>query len=162
MAGSSALYHLSKQGVKAVLLENSKLTSGTTWHTAGMVWSLRPSDVEIELLKSTKETAAELELESGEYCGWTNNGGLFIAHDKVRMDEYTRLMVAGKAYGIESTVLTPSEAKNNIFSLLDPKSFYGALYSPGDGTIDATVMVMELVKSAKKRGSKVSLFTLYN
>lgn len=47
-AGCHALYHLAKRGVKAVLLERAKLTAGTTWHTAGLVWRLRPSDVEIE------------------------------------------------------------------------------------------------------------------
>lgn len=47
-AGCHALYHLAKRGIKAVLLERAKLTAGTTWHTAGLVWRLRPSDVEIE------------------------------------------------------------------------------------------------------------------
>ena len=154
IAGCSALYHLSKNGVNAVLLERSKLTSGSTWHTAGMVWSLRPSDIEIELLKSTKTMIAELEAELGESSSWINNGGLFIAHNKSRMDEYTRLMVAGKAFGIESTLLTPSEAKK-IFPLLDTESFYGALYSPRDGTIDANTLVNQLAKASKNRGSKV-------
>lgn len=66
-----------------MLLETHRLTAGTTWHTAGLVWRLRPSDVEIELLNSTRNVLMRLEEETGLDPGWINNGGLFIAHSKV-------------------------------------------------------------------------------
>ncbi|KAJ7372292.1 hypothetical protein OS493_019736 [Desmophyllum pertusum] len=92
--GSSTLYHLTKLGVNnAVLLERDQLTSGTTWHSAGLVWRLRPSDVEVELLAATRELARDvLEKETGLWAGWNENGGLFIANNKERLDEYKRLI----------------------------------------------------------------------
>ena len=92
--GASTLYHLTKLGInKAVLLERAQLTSGTTWHSAGLVWRLRPSDVEVELLAWTRKLAKDvLEQETGLWSGWNENGGLFIANNKERLDEYKRLM----------------------------------------------------------------------
>lgn len=92
--GASTLYHLTKLGVQnAVLLERDQLTSGTTWHSAGLVWRLRPSDVEVELLNWTRKLAKDiLEGETGLWPGWNENGGLFIANNKERLDEYKRLM----------------------------------------------------------------------
>lgn len=85
---------MTKLGVKnAVLLERDQLTSGTTWHSAGLVWRLRPSDVEVELLAATRVLARDvLEQETGLWAGWNENGGLFIANNKERLDEYKRLM----------------------------------------------------------------------
>lgn len=75
------------------MLERDQLTSGTTWHSAGLVWRLRPSDVEVELLAATRVLARDvLEQETGLWAGWNENGGLFIANNKERLDEYKRLM----------------------------------------------------------------------
>lgn len=92
--GASTLYHLMKYGVKnAVLLEKDQLTAGTTWHSAGLVWRLRPSDIEAELLNYTRDLGRDvLEKETGVAAGFNENGGLFIANNKERLDEYKRLM----------------------------------------------------------------------
>lgn len=87
-AGCNALYHLAKRGSNAILLERSKLTSGTTWHTAGMYWRLRPNDVDIQLLNSTRNTLVNLEEETGLDPGYIQNGGIFIAHNQVSMSRY--------------------------------------------------------------------------
>lgn len=79
-AGTNTLYQLAKRNVKAVLLERAQLTAGTTWHTAGLVWRLRPNDVEIQLLATTRDLLMSLEDETGLDSGWINNGGLFISH----------------------------------------------------------------------------------
>lgn len=76
---------MTKLGAKAVLIEKSKLTSGTTWHSAGLIWNLRPNDVEIELLNGTLKTFARLEKETDENPGWRNNGGLYIARSEVNI-----------------------------------------------------------------------------
>lgn len=68
--------------------------SGTTWHTAGLVWHLRPSDVDVQLLTYTWDLMKALPAEAGQPTGFTENGGLFIAHTKQRLDEYKRLMTA--------------------------------------------------------------------
>lgn len=81
--GCSILYHLSKRGVNAVLVEKNKLTSGTTWHTGGLVWSLRPNDIDIQILQATRNLFKTLKTETGLDPGWINNGGIFIARTDV-------------------------------------------------------------------------------
>lgn len=117
--GCQTIYHLAKMGLtNVVLLERDRLTAGTTWHTAGtgaagcawtpprmtarscdcvcspgLLWQLRPSDVEVELLAHTRNVISkDLEEETGLHTGWIQNGGLFIASNKQRLDEYKRLM----------------------------------------------------------------------
>ncbi|XP_041973675.1 sarcosine dehydrogenase, mitochondrial [Aricia agestis] len=154
IAGCNTLYQLSKRGVNAVLLERHKLTSGTTWHTAGLVWSLRPCDLEVRLLQDSRDVYSSLEKETGDYAGWINNGGMFISRSKVRTEEYMRLHTLGKAMGIPSEVLAPKDAQK-LFPLLDPSVFKMALYSPQDGTIDPSMACNALVKAATKNGGKV-------
>ncbi len=74
----------------------------------GLQWNLRPNDVEIEILVYTRELISKiLPSEVDMDTGWIQNGGLFIATTKERMDEYLRLMTIGKAFGVESHALTP-------------------------------------------------------
>lgn len=70
-------------GINAVLLESSKINSGTTGQTAGLVWRLRPNDVEIQLLASTRNQILSMKEQTGIDPGWIENGGLYIAHNKV-------------------------------------------------------------------------------
>lgn len=95
-----------------------------------------------------------LEEETGLDPGWIMNGGLFIAHSDVRLDEYKRLATIGKRFGVESDVMTPLEAQK-VFPLLDPASFTGALYSPGDGVVDPAMLCTALTRAASKNGGKV-------
>lgn len=85
-AGCHTLYHLAKRGVKAVLLEQSKLTAGTTWHTCGLVWRLRPNDVDVQLLNNSRDMLIDIQKETGLDPGWIQNGGIFIAHSEVCCD----------------------------------------------------------------------------
>ncbi|XP_077986603.1 sarcosine dehydrogenase, mitochondrial-like [Glandiceps talaboti] len=154
--GCSTLYHLTKLGVKnAVLLERNQLTSGTTWHTAGLVWRLRPNDIDNTILNYSKHLFEEvLEKETGISTGWIQNGGMFIASNKERLDEYKRLQTLGKAFGIESQVLSPKESLE-VYPLLNINDLYGTLYSPGDGTVDPAGLCMALTKAATNAGAKV-------
>lgn len=127
ITGCSILYQLAKRGVNAALIERGKLTCGTTFHTAGLVWSLRPAPLEIEVLKRTKRVFNELGEDD---CGWINNGSLFIAHCDDEVHEFTQLSKLGKTLGVESYILGPKET-TDLFPLLNSKSFKGALYSPG-------------------------------
>lgn len=92
--GCSVLYHLAKYGMtNVVLLEKDQLTAGTTWHSAGLVWRLRPADLDLELCNYTRILARDvLEKETGQSAGYNENGGLFIANNKERLNEYERLM----------------------------------------------------------------------
>ncbi|XP_072604324.1 sarcosine dehydrogenase, mitochondrial isoform X4 [Vulpes vulpes] len=154
--GCQTLYHLAKLGVSgAVLLERERLTSGTTWHTAGLLWQLRPSDVEVELLAHTRRVVSrDLEEETGLHTGWIQNGGLFIASNRQRLDEYKRLMSLGKAYGVESHVLSPAETKA-LYPLMNVDDLYGTLYVPHDGTMDPAGTCTTLARAAAARGAQV-------
>uniref|UniRef100_A0A8C1LJR8 Sarcosine dehydrogenase n=1 Tax=Cyprinus carpio TaxID=7962 RepID=A0A8C1LJR8_CYPCA len=154
--GCQTLYHLCKLGMtNVVLLERDRLTTGTTWHTAGLLWQLRPSDTELELLAHTRNViSSELEEETGLETGWIQNGGLFIASNKQRLDEYKRLMSLGKAYGIESYVLSPAETKD-LYPLMNVKDLYGTLYVPKDGTMDPAGTCTTLSRAATARGATV-------
>ncbi|XP_070615042.1 sarcosine dehydrogenase, mitochondrial [Erythrolamprus reginae] len=154
--GCQTIYHLAKMGMtNVVLLERDRLTSGTTWHTAGLLWQLRPSDVEVELLTHTRNVVSwELEEETGLDTGWIQNGGLFIASNKQRLDEYKRLMSLGKVFGIESHVLSPKETKE-LYPLMNVDDLYGTLYVPEDGTMDPAGTCTCLTRAASNRGALI-------
>jgi len=138
--GSSVLYHLAKDhGVNAVLLEANQLTSGTTWHSAGLLWQLAgllgSGDVDLQLSQYTKKLVEEtLPAESGEWAGWTMTGSLFACKSEERLIAHnrTRLLAMGIA-GVESHALTPQEAKE-IHPLMNVDDLVGAIYTPSDGT----------------------------
>ena len=98
-----------------------------------------------------------LEAETGIDPGWINNGGIFIANNKERLDEYQRLGTIAKAFGIDSHVLSPEDTKK-VYPLMNVDDIYGTLYSPGDGTINPDGLCQALTRSAKRAGAKV-LFT---
>ncbi|XP_011382354.1 sarcosine dehydrogenase, mitochondrial isoform X2 [Pteropus vampyrus] len=154
--GCQTLYHLAKLGVSgALLLERGRLTSGTTWHTAGLLWQLRPSDVEVELLAHTRRVVSrDLPEETGLHTGWVPNGGLFIASSRQRLLEYQRLMSLGKAYSVESHVLSPAETKT-LYPLMNVDDLYGTLYVPGDGTIDPAGTCSALARAATARAAQI-------
>ncbi|CAH1128501.1 unnamed protein product [Ceutorhynchus assimilis] len=154
ISGCSLFYQLTKRGVKPILIERNKVTNGTTWHTGGLVWSLRPNDTDIEILSKTKEVLKNLEQETGVDPGFTNNGGIFIARNPERLEEYKRLHTLGHYFNIDSQLISPNEA-HKLSPILDPKSFYGALYSPTDGYVDPTMYCNALIKGAIANGGQV-------
>ncbi|XP_011259661.2 sarcosine dehydrogenase, mitochondrial [Camponotus floridanus] len=154
-AGCNALYQLGKRGINAVLLDKSKLISGTTWHTAGLVWCLRGvNDIETEMLKGSRLLYASLQEETDINPGWINNGGLLIAQSPARVAEYERLVTSCKNFGIDAYLIDPAETKKK-FPLLDENAFLAAIYSPADGTIDPAMLINALTKSAEKNGCKI-------
>lgn len=150
--GASCAYHLQQKGLSTILLEAHQLTAGTTWHTAGMLWRLRPSDTDVELHSYTREMCIKLEEETGAHS-WTENGGLFIACNKERHDEYKRLSTMGRYFGIESHMLSPTETQE-LYPILNVDDIYGAMHSPTDGTIDPTGFVNAYKKAAERLGSR--------
>ncbi|CAB4067340.1 SARDH [Lepeophtheirus salmonis] len=116
--GCQTAYHLAKRGVtNVVLLEKNKLTSGTTWHTAGLLWNLRNSDVDNQLIHHSAKVFKSLESETGVSTGWINNGGLFIANNKQRLDEYKRMHTLGRATGAEIIYYFSYGYKNNLSTI---------------------------------------------
>lgn len=150
--GSSCAYHLQQRGLRTLLLEAHQLTAGTTWHTAGMLWRLRPSDTDVELHAYTREMCIKLEEETG-INSWTENGGLFVACNRERLDEYKRLWTMGQYYGVESRMLSPEETKE-VYPILNVADIYGAMHSPTDGTIDPAGIVNAYKRAAERLGSR--------
>ncbi|NXC22204.1 SARDH protein, partial [Corythaeola cristata] len=121
----------------------------------GLLWQLRPSDVEVELLAHTRDVVSrELPAETGLHAGWVQNGGLFIASNQQRLDEYKRLMSLGKVYGVESYVLSPSQTKD-LYPLMNINDLYGTLYVPKDGTMDPAGTCSTLARAATARGAMI-------
>lgn len=117
-----------------------------------MLWRLRPSDADIELLAYTRQKCIELEQETG-VVSWTENGGLFIACNEERLDEYKRLWTLGQYYGIDSRVLAPKEILD-IYPILNVDDVYGAIHSPTDGTIDPAGIVQAYKRAAEACGAR--------
>jgi len=151
--GMSVLYHLTVRGLRTVLLERHTLTAGTTWHSAGMLWRLRPSDVDVELHTHTRNMCIALEAETDNTV-WTENGGLFLCNNYARMQEYIRLHEMGKYFGIQSRVLAPREVLD-VHPLINVSDVYGGLYSPTDGTIDPAGVCETYSKICKRLGAKI-------
>ncbi|KAJ8681464.1 hypothetical protein QAD02_017251 [Eretmocerus hayati] len=166
VAGCGALYELAKRsqggGGGLVLLERARLSSGTSWHSAGLVWSLRPSDVECELLARTRALLSELEPYSDDddrAAGqlYHNNGGLFLAHSAERVLEYRRLAELGTALGIPAE-LVDARAARELFPPLaasDDPSLLGGLHCPLDGSVEPDALVRTLAQRAKRLGAQV-------
>lgn len=150
--GCFTLYQLARLGCSALLLERSQLTSGTTWHTNGLLWSIRPGDIDTAILNITR--SAVLEIEKEEPAGWTTNGGLFIANNMTRLEEYSRLYTLGRTVGVPCELLSPREV-SQLYPMMEVGDVTGALYSPGDGTLDPSTLCRALVNRAKLRGAKV-------
>lgn len=147
-----SIYHLADSSMHICSLQQVNFIN--KYFIAGLVWRLRPNDVEIQLLATTRELLMNLESETGMNSGWINNGGLFISHSPQRTNEYRRLQTIGKAFGIESHILSPGETQK-VFPILDPKSFENALYSPGDGVVDPAMMCAALKNASIKNGGRV-------
>ena len=159
--GSSVIYHLAKEhGVNAVLLESNKLTSGTTWHSAGLLWQLAgllgSGDVDLHLSQYTKRLVQDtLPEEVGEWAGWTTTGSLFACSSEDRLIAHDRVRTMAKAIaGVESHVVSPEEAKE-IHPLINSDDLVGCIHTPADGHIDPTAMVNAYIAGAKLHGAQI-------
>ncbi len=131
--GCSTAYHLAKLGWKdVVLLERKKLTSGTTFHAAGLVGQLRTNANVTQLLKNSVELYDQLEAETGQASGWKMVGGLRIACNQARMIEIKRQATTAHSFGLEMHLLAPKEAQE-LWPPMDIADVVGAAYLPTDG-----------------------------
>merc|ERR1719461_2537478 len=102
----------------------------------------------------TRDLAKKIEKDLGISTGWQENGGMFIASTKERLDEYKRLQTVGKYFGIDSHVLGPQETKD-LYPLMNVDDIYGTLYSPGDGCVEPADYTTALGRYARKKGGKM-------
>ncbi|MBY4588621.1 MULTISPECIES: GcvT family protein [Rhizobium] len=154
--GCSTAYHLGKLGwTDTVLLERKKLTSGTTFHAAGLVGQLRSSANITQLLGYSVDLYKRLEEETGLGTGWKMNGGLRLACNEERWTEVKRQATTAQSFGLEMQLLTPQEAFD-LWPLMTIDDLVGAAFLPTDGQANPSDITQALAKGARMCG--VSIF----
>jgi 4-methylaminobutanoate oxidase (formaldehyde-forming) len=153
--GCSTAYHMGKLGwTDTVLLERKKLTSGTTFHAAGLVGQLRTSANITQLLGYSVELYKKLEAETGLQTGWKMNGGLRLACNAERWTEVKRQATTAHSFGLEMHLLTPKEAQE-LWPLMTIDDLVGAAYLPTDGQANPSDITQSLAKGARMAGVKI-------
>ena len=159
VVGASVLYHLTKAGwTDVMLLERRELTAGSTWHAAGGMHTLNGDPNVARLQQYTIQLYEELERVSGQDCSIHLPGGLMLADTEVRMDFLRMAQARGRYLGMDLDLITPNEAAE-IFPLMDPQYFVGALYDPVEGHVDPSGVTRAYVKCAQMAGAEVHQHT---
>ncbi len=155
IVGCSVAYHLGKLGWSdTVLLERKKLTSGTTFHAAGLVGQLRTSANITQLLGHSVALYKTLEAETGLQTGWKMNGGLRLACNAERWTEVKRQATTAHSFGLEMHLLTPREAQE-LWPLMTIDDLVGAAYLPTDGQANPSDITQSLARGARMAGVKI-------
>ncbi len=155
VAGCSVAYHLTKLGwTDVVLLERKRLTSGTTWHAAGLIAQLRASKNMTRLAKYSQELYGELEAETGVSTGFKRVGSITVALTEARREEIYRQAAMARAFGVEIEEISPQEVKNR-YPHLNISDVKGAVYLPKDGQGDPGNIALAMAKGARNRGAQV-------
>jgi glycine cleavage system aminomethyltransferase T/glycine/D-amino acid oxidase-like deaminating enzyme len=155
IVGCSVAYHLAREGWKdVVLLERDKLTSGSTWHAAGLVGQLRSNANITRLLKNSVELYERLEAETGHASGWKRNGGLRLACNADRMIEIRRQATTARSFGLEMHLLSPAEARD-LWPLMDTSDLVGAAFLPTDGQANPSDITQALARGARQQGVRI-------
>jgi 4-methylaminobutanoate oxidase (formaldehyde-forming) len=153
--GASIAYHLTQLGWRdVVLLERKRLTSGTTWHAAGLVGQLRATANLTRLAQYTTQLYAGLEAETGQATGFQQRGSLSIATNAERLEELMRGASMARCFGLEVAPVTSAEIKR-FWPMLNVDDVLGGVHLPGDGQTDPIGTTMALVKGATSRGARV-------
>jgi heterotetrameric sarcosine oxidase gamma subunit len=151
--GCSVAYHLAHMGWKdVVLLERSKLTSGTTWHAAGLMVTFGSfSETSTEMRKYTRDLFARLEAETGQHTGLKQIGFIEAAGDEDRLHEYRRVAAFNRYCGVDVRELSPSEVKER-FPIADVEGLKAGFLVEEDGVVNPVDVTMALAKGARMHG----------
>jgi 4-methylaminobutanoate oxidase (formaldehyde-forming) len=153
--GCSLAYHLAREDWReVVLLERKQLTSGSTWHAAGLVGQLRANANITQLLKHSVELYDRLEAETGQASGWKRNGGLRLACTAERMIELRRQATTARSFGLEMHLLAPAAARD-LWPLMDGPDLVGAVFLPTDGQANPSDIAQALAKGARQQGVRI-------
>jgi glycine cleavage system T protein len=152
VAGCSVAYHLAKVGITdVVLLERKQLTSGTTWHAAGLIGQLRATHNMTTLAQYTANLYASLEAETGQATGFKQNGSISLAVTKERLEEWRRGASMAKIYGLDVEEISPAEAQA-LHPLINVDDLAGAVFLPKDGQINPADVTQAMAKGARMAG----------
>ena len=157
--GVSVAYHLAEAGIQdVVLVERKELTSGTTWHAAGLVGQLRSSINMTKLARYTSELYRGLEAETGQATGYRQCGSMSIAATAERFEELKRSASMAKVFGLEVNVLSVAEIAER-YPLIQTDDLFGGIHIPSDGYANAVDITQALAKGAKSRGVRIATHT---
>lgn len=153
VGGCSIAYHLTQMGwTDVVVLERSELTSGSTFHSAGLVGQLR-SDVNLtKMIRYSTDLYRRIHAETGVDPGWREVGSLRLASSPERLEELKRQVALSRSFGLPLDLIGPTEAFE-LFPLMEMAGVEGAVYLPTDGFIDPTGLTMAFAAGAKARGA---------
>jgi 4-methylaminobutanoate oxidase (formaldehyde-forming) len=155
VAGCSVAYHLTRIGITDVVLcERRQLTSGTTWHAAGLVTQLRATRRMTELAKYTGELFGSLEAETGQATGYKRNGSLRVAKTPARYEELARGASMGRNFGLPVEPVTPDQIKER-WSPISTDGIVGGFWFPHDGQVNPADVTQAYAKGARMRGARV-------
>jgi 4-methylaminobutanoate oxidase (formaldehyde-forming) len=155
VVGCSVAYHLTKLGwTDVVLLERKQLTSGTTWHAAGLIAQLRATANMTKLARYSQELYGDLEEETGVATGFKRVGSITAALTEARLEELRRSAAMARAFGVEIEEIGPNEVKAR-YEHLNIDGVTGGVYLPKDGQGDPANIALALAKGARQRGAKV-------
>jgi glycine cleavage system aminomethyltransferase T/glycine/D-amino acid oxidase-like deaminating enzyme len=155
VAGCSVAYHLAKYGWKdTILLERDQLTSGTTWHAAGLVGQLGASSTITKLRKYSLDLYKELEKKTGLSTGLKQNGAITVASSEERLQELLRQATAAQLFDINVDVLNKQQVKD-LYPVINDKDILGGVYMPEDGQADPVGVTNVLAKAARIEGVKI-------
>ncbi len=153
--GCSTAYHLARDHkADVVLLEQGTLTSGSTWHAAGLVGQLRSSASITRVLKYSVELYKGLEAETGLATGWKMTGCLRLATSQDRWTEFRRLATTAGSFGMEMHLVSPEEVKR-MWPLMNVDDLVGASWLPTDGQASPSDITQSLAKGARMHGAKI-------
>jgi glycine/D-amino acid oxidase-like deaminating enzyme/glycine cleavage system aminomethyltransferase T len=155
IVGASVAYHLAKLGMReVVVLEQGRLTCGTTWHAAGLVGQMRPNRSMTRMSQYGTQLYAALEQETGLATGWKRCGSVNVARTPERWIVFQRQAAMARSFGIEVELLTPHEALEK-WPPLRIDDLQGALWFPADGKANPADLAMSLAKGARNLGVKI-------
>ncbi len=153
--GCSIAYHLAKMGWSdIVLLERQQLTSGTTWHAAGLVGQLRTSINMTKLAKYTSELYRGLEEETGQATGYRQCGSISLATNNERFEELKRSASMAKVFDLEVNVVSVDEIVKR-YPLVASDDILGGIHIPSDGYANAVDISQALAKGARSAGAQI-------
>ena len=155
IVGCSVAYHLAKAGWKdVVLLEQGRLSSGTTWHAAGMVGQLRASNSMTQINKYSAWLYPRLQAETGHHVGWVRTRGLTLGTNAERLIQLRRTAAMAEVFGVEAHLVSPREAQE-LWPLIQIEDVLGAVYLPGDGRVIPGECTVALAKGALQNGAQL-------
>ncbi|HEY6434710.1 MAG TPA: FAD-dependent oxidoreductase, partial [Acetobacteraceae bacterium] len=155
IVGCSLAYHLTRLGCPdVVLLEQGRLSCGTTWHAAGLVGQLRSHASLTRLIRASTQLYAGLEAETGLATGWKQCGSITVARTGQRMLQLRRTAASARAQGVEVHLLSPAEAAAK-FPLMRTDDLHGAVWLPGDGKANPADITQSLARGARNRGARI-------